>query len=122
MKRLVVMTILKMCGKAILLTLIVGIAIGVIGYKNKWDTSLPYSNAFFIAGGLIIVAGAFSRLVAGQEWSVFQLLYAESFRNMSGSERAEFIIKASSSANLVILGLLTGIMLILISYFVTKLF
>ena len=110
-----------MCGKAILLTIMVAIVIGLIGYKNQWD-SLAYSNAFFIAGGLIIVAGAFSRLAAGQDWSVFQSLYAESFRNMSSGERADFIINASSSVNLVILGVLSGILLILISWFVTKLF
>jgi hypothetical protein len=121
MKRLVIMAIIKMCGKAILITIMAGIVIGVIGYKNQWD-SLAYSNAFFIAGGLIIVAGAFSRLVAGQEWGVFQSLYAESFRDMSSGERADFIIKASSSVNLVILGVLSGILLILISWLVTRLF
>jgi lysylphosphatidylglycerol synthetase-like protein (DUF2156 family) len=121
MKRLVMMTILKMCGKAILITMIVCIVIGVIGYRNQWD-KLAYSNAFFIAGGLIFVAGAFSRLVAGQEWGVFQLLYAESFRNMSSGERAKFIIEASGSVNLVILGLLSGTLLILISWLVTKVF
>jgi len=121
MKRLVIMAIIKMCGKAILITMMAGIVIGVIGYKNQWD-SLAYSNAFFIAGGLIIVAGAFSRLVAGQEWGVFQSLYAESFRDMSSGERAEFIISASSSVSQLILGLLSGIMLILISAFVTKMF
>ena len=70
MNRLVMMAIPKMCGKAILLTIMIAIVIGVIGYRNQWD-SVAFSNAFFIAGGLLIVAGAFSRLVAGQEWSVF---------------------------------------------------
>jgi hypothetical protein len=122
MKRLVIMTIIKMCGKAILLTAIAGIVIGVIGYMNKWDTSLAYSNAFFLAGCLVIVAGMSSRLGAGQEWRSFQSTYAESFRGMSSSERANFIVEASSSMSLVMLGLLSGILLILISVFVTKMF
>jgi hypothetical protein len=122
MKRLVIMAIIKMCGKAILLTIIAGIVIGVIGYMRKWDTSLAYSNAFFIAGLLIIVAGASSRLAAGQEWNNFQLLNAESFRDMISSERASFIINASSSLSMVILGLLSGILLILISVFVMIMF
>lgn len=71
-------------------------------------------NAFFLAGCLVIVAGTASRLGAGQEWNNFQLLNAESFREMNSSERANFIINASSSISLVILGLLTGILLILI--------
>jgi hypothetical protein len=111
-----------MCGKAILLTIIAGIVIGAIGYMKKWDTSLAYSNAFFIAGCLMIVAGVSSRLGAGQQWGNFRSLYAESFRDMSSSERANFIVDASSSAGLIILGLLSGVLLILISVFVTKMF
>jgi hypothetical protein len=122
MKRLVIMAIIKMCGKAILLTTIAGIVIGVIGHIGKWDTSLAYSNAFFLAGCLAIVAGALSRLGASQEWRNFQSLYAESFRDMSNDERATFIVNASSSVSLVILGLLSGILLVLISVLVTKMF
>lgn len=115
-------TIIKMCGKAILITMIVGSVIGAIGYIKKWDTSIAYSNAFFIAGCLVIVAGASSRLGAGREWNSFQSIYAESFRDMSSSERANAIINASSSVRLVILGFLSGILLIIISAFITKVF
>ena len=122
MNRLVMTTIIKMCGKAILITMIVGSVIGAIGYIKKWDTSIAYSNAFFIAGCLVIVAGASSRLGAGREWNSFQSIYAESFRDMSSSERANAIINASSSVRLVILGFLSGILLIIISAFITKVF
>ena len=122
MKRLVIKAIIKMCGKAILLTAIIGVVIGVIGNMRKWNTLIEYSDAFFIAGCLAIVAGAWSRFSAGQQRNNFQALYAESFRGMSNSERANFIINASSSISTLILGLLTGILLILISVFVTKMF
>ncbi len=122
MKRLVILAIIKMCGKAVLLTMIAGIVIGVIGNLNKWDTSLAYSNAFFIAGCLLIIAGAWSRLAAGQGWIDYQLLHAESFRDMSSGEKANYIINASSSIRLVTLGLLSGILLILISLFLAKMF
>jgi hypothetical protein len=122
MKRLVIIAILKMCGKVILLTMIVGIVIGIMGYLNKWNTSLDYSNAFFIAGCLAIGAVGFSRLNAGQERINFLLLYTESFRNMSSSERANFIVDASSPMSMVILGVSSGILLILISVLVTKMF
>ena len=79
-------------------------------------------NAFFLAGCLVIVAGTASRLGAGQEWSNFQSLYAESFRDMSSSERANFIVNASSSVSMLIMGLFSGILLILISVFVTRIF
>ena len=122
MNRLVILAIVKMCGKAILLTVIAGILIGVIGYMKKWDTSVAYANAFFIAGCLLIIAGAVSRMAAGQERNAYQSIYMESFRDMSASERANFIIEASSSVSLVILGLLSGVLLIIISAFVTKMF
>jgi hypothetical protein len=116
------MTIIKLCGEAILLAIVAGIVVGVIGNVNKWDTSLAYSNAFFIAGSLMIVAGGLSRLYASQDWNNSQYLYAESFRNMSSSERANYIISASNSVKMLILGLLSGILLILISVVVTVIF
>jgi hypothetical protein len=115
MKRLVIKAIIKICAKAILLTTIIGVVIGVIGYINQWNSSIVYSNAFFLAGSLVFIAGGMSRVAAGQAWYDFQLLDAESFRGMSSSERAIFIINASSSLSTVILGVLTGILLFLIS-------
>lgn len=123
MNRLIIKTIIKLCGEAILLAIIAGVVIVVIGNKNKWDTtSLAYSNAFFIAGGLMIVAGGLARLTASQDWNNSQYLYTESFRNMSSSERANFIINASNSVRMLTLGLLSGILLILISVIVPIIF
>jgi hypothetical protein len=115
MKRLVIKVIVKMCAESVLLTTTIGVAIGIIGYINKWNSSIAYSNAFFVAGCLVIIAGASTRFAAGQEWGTFHSLSGESFRGMSSSERADSIIKASSSLRLVILGLLTGLSLILVS-------
>ena len=115
MNRLVIKAIIKICAKAILLTTIIGVVIGIIGYINEWNSSIKYSNAFFLTGLLVIIAGASSRMGAGEDWNIFQMLSAESFRDMSPGERANFIIDASSSLGLFILGLLTGILLILIS-------
>ncbi|MBX3001684.1 MAG: hypothetical protein KF893_24385 [Caldilineaceae bacterium] len=122
MRRPIMMAIIKLCGEAVLFSLFAGIVIGIIGNVSKWETSREYSNAFFIAGGLLIIAGAWSRLGAGQEWILFQRLSAESFRGMSANERASFIVEASSSVHLLMLGLLSGILLILFSVFVIKLF
>ena len=115
MKRLVIRAIIKMCAKSILLTAMIGVVIGIIGYTNMWNSSIAYSNAFFLAGCLVIIAGGFSRLAAGQDFDNFQLLYAESLREMSPGERANFIINVNSSISTLILGLLSGILLILIS-------
>lgn len=118
MRRLITTTIIKMLVEAIVLTIIIGMVIIYIGYTNKWDSSRVYSNAFFIAGALVIIAGAASRLAAGQDWTYSQRLPSESFRNLSSGERSSFIVHISSSYHLVILGLLCGSLLILISYLV----
>lgn len=115
MKRLIIMTVIKFCGEAVFIAILVGIAIGIIGNFNNWDSSQKYSNAFAIAGFLVIIAGASSRLGSGQEWNEYQGLYAESFRDMDAGERANYIVNASSSFRLVILGLLSGSLLILCS-------
>lgn len=115
MERLVIKAIIKMCVKAISLTAVIAVIIGIIGYINQWNSLITYSNAFFLAGCLVIVAGTSSRLGAGREQSISPLLYAESFRGMSGIERANFIINANSPLSLVILGVLSGILLMLIS-------
>jgi hypothetical protein len=122
MKRSVIQAILKMGAKSLFLTTLIGAGIGLIGYLKQWDSSLAYSNAFFVAGCLVFVAGGVSRLAAGQEWEQFRRLYAESLRDMSASERANFIVNASASISTVVLGLLTGILLIIISALVLKLF
>ncbi len=115
MKRYVIKAILKMCAKAILLTAVVGVIIGIIGYINKWNSTITYSNAFFVAGSLMIIAGASSRYAASQGWNSYQLLDSENFRGMGSTERAIHIINESSPLRTVILGVLTGIFLILIS-------
>jgi hypothetical protein len=110
----VIKTILKLGAEALFFTLVVGAAIMILGYVKQWGSSIPYSNAFFIAGILVIVAGTSSKLAASQEWGSFQI-YSESFRDMSRSERANYIIEISISYRLAILGLASGIMLILIA-------
>ncbi|MFN2195285.1 MAG: hypothetical protein ACK2UW_04090 [Anaerolineales bacterium] len=120
--RSILLAILTLIAEAFLLALMVGIAIGVLGYLRKWDSSLAYSDAFFIAGSLAIVAGALSRFAASQERNSFQLISAEGFRGMSASERANLIIDVSSSFRHVILGLLTGMFLFLLSVLAARLF
>lgn len=121
MKRAVVIVALKLFGESLLLAVLIGIIIAILGYVNRWDTAIQYSNAFFIAGALVIIAGASSRLAAGQERRYFQG-HMESLSDMSPGERADFVVQASSSARLVILGTLSGFLLILVSVFVPKLF
>ena len=120
MKRVVISAIITMCVKVLVLTTVVGIVVAFIGNKNAWDTPMAYSNAFFIAGALVIIAGASSRLAASQERGAFLSVYAESFRHMSSSEKADYIVNISSSMSALILGVSSGILLIIISAILTK--
>jgi hypothetical protein len=122
MNRTVVIAVGKLCGEALLITVLAVIAIGVMGNVNQWNTSMKYSNAFFIAGALVIIGGLSSRMAASEDWRSYQRLNAESFRDMSPTERANFIVEASSSLRLVIVGLLSGISLMIISSLVWEMF
>ena len=115
MKQFIIQAIIKMGAKSIALTTVISIVIGMIGHINRWNSSIAYSNAFFLAGSLLIIAGTASKFTAGQEWNTFQVLSADSFRGMSSGERAQFIIDVSSSLSALILGVLSGLSLILIS-------
>jgi hypothetical protein len=63
----------------------------------------------------MIIAGTSSRYASGLDWNRFQLLNADSFRDMSSIERVLFIINENSPISLVILGILSGISLIVMS-------
>ena len=115
MQRLIVEAVLKLCGKAILFAVLGAIVVGILGILGKWPGPLEYSNAFFIAGSLLIVAGTVSRLSAGQQWDHYQRIYSESFRSMSGPQRANFIIEASNSVSTLVIGILSGVLLVIVS-------
>ncbi len=112
--------IATLCAKSAVLTALIGGVIALVGYFNKWTSPIAYSNAFFLAGSLMIIAGASSRFAASQGGGAYQLLGAESFRNMSSGERRDHIIKVSSSLSTVILGLITGAVLLVISAIAAK--
>jgi hypothetical protein len=118
MNKQVLQAIIKFLAKSILLTAAISAVIGLFGYLNHWEGSVKFSNAFFVVGCLVIVAGTASRMGAGSGLHSLQYLNMESFRGMSGSERVEFIINANSPFGLVILGLVTGMTLILIAVIV----
>src|ERR1041384_1992601 len=115
MERSIIRAILIFCTESVILTALIGVGIGLLGYMRQWNSSVAYSDAFFLAGCMVIVAGGLSRLGAGQEWSIFQLFSAERFRDMNSGEGANLIINANSPVRLILVGALTGALLILIS-------
>jgi len=121
-KRPVIIAMGKLCGEAFLFTIFAGIVIWIMGDLNQWNTSMKYSNAYFIAGALVIIGVLSSRMAASEDWNTFRKLGGGSLRDMSPTERANFIVEASSSMRLVIVGLLSGVSLMLISLLVWEMF
>ena len=108
-------SIFNMGRKVVALTTMIGIVIGIIGFFNKWNSSVAYSNAFFLAGCLLIIAGGFSSYAASQEIRVYQRIPSNAFRGMSSRERAHYVVDTSSSISAFIFGTSSGIILIFIS-------
>lgn len=76
---------------------VVGVVIIVVGRVNGWSTSLPYSNAFFVAGVLIAGGGFADRIYVPRDMK-------------------------RGSSNLAVICLLSGTFLILASVLISKLF
>lgn len=95
--------------------LLAAIGVGVMGYLRQWNTAIEYSNAFFIAGSLVVIAGASSRVAAGASWDIHQRFHAKSLQGQSLGEQINSIVSASSPWRLVILGFVSGLTLMAIS-------
>ena len=101
--------------EALLITLAIGTLILILGAVGRWESNVTYSNAFFIAGLVIFVTGAISRISAGQGLFNFPSITAESYKKLNVSDRMKFIISTNSPIRLVLLGATTGLLLVLIS-------
>jgi hypothetical protein len=61
-------------------------------------------------------------MAASEDWNIYRRLGGGGFRDKSPTELANFIVEASSSLRLVIVGLLSGIALMIISLLVWEMF
>jgi len=117
----VIKAILKWCVEVIILTTIIGVILVIIGNSSGWNTSIAYSNAFFVAGVFVIAGGLASRLGASHDINQFRLLSStKGFRDKS--KQQDFVANTRGSTNLVFLSLLSGILLILSSVLISKMF
>ncbi len=119
MKRPIIQTFLKMIIEALAVAAAAAIIVLIIGSVKKWDNPITYSNAFFVAGCLVIIAGTSTRAAAGQEWGMYQRMSTANYRAMNPTDRANYVVKASASYRLVILGVLGGLFLWLVSALLT---
>jgi ABC-type glycerol-3-phosphate transport system permease component len=114
MKRLIIRAAIKIGVKSIVFTTIIGAVIGVIGYIKKWDSPVTYSNAFFLAGCVVLIAALSSRYAAMRS-SHSPSFHTTSYHEMNSQEQEDYISSMSSSLSTVIFGVMSGLLLILIS-------
>ncbi|MFN8443112.1 MAG: hypothetical protein U0175_20225 [Caldilineaceae bacterium] len=115
MKRFIIQEIGKLFAKSALLAAMIGVVVAVLGYLNQWNSLIPYSNAFFVAGCLLIIAGASSRFTAGQETATYRTIHPQSMRDMSFGDQISYIVDSSSPISRVMLGVVSGLLLIVVS-------
>ncbi len=109
--------------KAILVALVLSILIYILGVLFNWKTSLEYSNAFFIAGAIAIIAGAGSVMGGFQLRGDHRILYPQSAGDMDIEKRSDTLIKDSiHSYQTTILGAICGFVLIAISIIINTYF
>ncbi len=113
--------ILKWCVKVVVLTVMIGVIIVIIGNRSGWSTSIDYSNAFFVAGVFVMAGGLASRLGGSHDVNQFRLLSStKNFRDKS--KQQDLVANTRGSTNLVVLSVLSGVLLILTSVLITKMF
>jgi hypothetical protein len=115
--------ILRPVGIALGLALLISLVILMVGFVLKWNTSVQFSNAFFVAGAIAIVIGTFSVTGGFEQRANFGMTYAESAGQASISERTQrMMADINQRYGVLILMIGTGILLIAISVAISRLF
>lgn len=112
--------LIKLAAKSLFFTAAIGSAVCLLGYVSHWETSLAYSNAFFLAGCFVLIAGTATQFAAQADYS--QTFRFERFREMSFREQADLIADSTGAFSRVALGVSSGVCLALIAVLIEKLF
>lgn len=107
---------LQLAGKIIGTTVLISLAIFLIGYILRWGQPTQYSNGFFIAGAILIVLGIFSVWGGFAQRANFDILYAESAGQANIAERNQrTVADITQRYGTLIFLMVTGLLLILIA-------
>ena len=108
--------VLRLLGSILGLTLLVSLVVVGIGMFAHWNTTVQFSNGFFVAGMIVIVFGILSVAGGFQQRANFPLTYAETASQASISERTQrMMADINQRYGTMILMLGSGILLIVIS-------
>jgi hypothetical protein len=110
---------LRLAGIVLGLTLIVSILVLVIGYIYDWHEAVRFSNAFFAAGGILIVLGTLSIAGGFLQRADFKMSYSESAGQANIAERSQRMISdIAQRYGAMILLVSVGVLLMIISVLV----
>jgi hypothetical protein len=107
---------LKLAGKIVGTTILIALAVLLLGYLLSWDQPVQYSNGFFVAGAILIVLGFYSVAGGFAQRANFGMTYAESAGQADLAERNQRTAADITQryAAMIFLGI-TGLLLILIA-------
>ncbi len=78
---------LRLAGKIVGTTLLIALAVLLLGYLLSWSQPVQYSNGFFTAGAILVVLGFYSVAGGFAQRANFGMTYAESAGQANLAER-----------------------------------
>jgi hypothetical protein len=107
---------LRLAGKIAGTTLLIALAVLLLGYFLSWSQPVQYSNGFFTAGAILVVLGSYSVAGGFAQRANFGMTYAESAGQANLAERNQRTAADITQryGSMIFLGT-TGLLLILIA-------
>ena len=107
---------LRLAGKILGTTMLIALAVFLIGYLLRWNQPAQYSNGFFIAGAILIVLGVFSVAGGIAQRTNFDIIYTETAGQANIAERNQrTVAEITQRYGSMIYLFVTGLLLILIA-------
>ena len=112
---------LKLAGIVSILTIVISAIVLIIGAIVQWREPVQYSNAFFIAGAILVVLGFLSISGGFTQRGNFNMTYAETAGNANISERTQRMMNDITQryGAMTLLGTV-GILLMVISVLISR--
>ncbi len=107
---------LLLAGKILGTTVVISLAVLLIGSLLHWADPVKYSNGFFTAGAILIVLGVYSVVGGFAQRADYKMTYAETAGQANLAERNQRMAgEITQRYGTMIFLLVTGLLLILIA-------
>jgi hypothetical protein len=107
---------LRLAGKILGTTVLISLAVLLIGYLLHWSDPIKYSNGFFTAGAILIVLGVYSVVGGFAQRADYKMTYAESAGQANLAQRNQRMAdEITQRYGTLIFLVVTGLLLVLIA-------